>query len=889
MRAESVGFTEEGNRKQETGTGTGTNARLSLLSIPWTLFPEKIVAAMAIGGRRGRSGGFSVARLRRWLLAGVVALLLILAGLISYTRFKARKLLTDLPHRLGADIKSETNGFTWSQSVKGHTIFTAHAARAIQHANGKTTLRDVAITLYGPVGSNRRDSIRGDEFEYDEPNGIVRAMGEVHLDLASPAPGVTPLSGVEEAVASKLGTSVPSAAKPAAPPTSPSDGKRIQVTTSGLVFLQKLGVAATDQPIHIVYGDLRGGATGADYESDTGMLRLRSAVEMSGTQNRQMVHLQAAAAEVDRVSQIATMHVAHVQTDTAKASGDTVVIATGKSGGIESVHADGHATLEGKDGMKAQAPKMDAQMGATGKLHDVVMQGGVQFANGKGSTGSAQRGTVHFDNAGTATSAEFSGSVHLDQAATGAQRTLTAERVTTVLGQDAAGHSELRDATASGSGTGSAVLRVVEEVPATKSRLAGTHVTVLRGGTLHAVTARRGGVNYVSEVRGTGGTSLEQDDGAGTVRTSSGEELQVALSAPALQPKGTSSTAGQVQTAVQTGHVVVTQKSPPKRGQAAQDTRATGSRAEFENASGRLVLTGSPQVTSPAMQLAADRIALQQGSGDAEATGSVRGVYLASAAEDKRPAEPVHLLADHATVTGGGDSAKLFGVPGKPARVWSSTAQIEAPVIETDRATGKLFAHAVTEGASPSGSAPGTVHMLLPVTAASGKSASSTGGAVRITGGSLVYTPADARNSAHADISGGVRLDSPSMQLTAKSAVAVLAGSKPEVLSSGNRKAATSSLLPGGNLQSVTATGDVHMQQPGRTGTGEQLVYTATDQRYELTGTSALPPRITDSQRGTVTGNSLIFHGADDSVEVSGEAGHRVRTETEVARPSRSR
>jgi lipopolysaccharide export system protein LptA len=79
------------------------------------------------------------------------------------------------------------------------------------------------------------------------------------------------------------------------------------------------------------------------------------------------------------------------------------------------------------------------------------------------------------------------------------------------------------------------------------------------------------------------------------------------------------------------------------------------------------------------------------------------------------------------------------------------------------------------------------------------------------------------------------------------------------------------------------------MQQPGRTGTGDRLVYTATDQRYELTGTAALPPRIADSQRGTVTGTSLIFHGADDSVEVSGEAGHRVRTETDVARPSRGR
>jgi lipopolysaccharide export system protein LptA len=38
-----------------------------------------------------------------------------------------------------------------------------------------------------------------------------------------------------------------------------------------------------------------------------------------------------------------------------------------------------------------------------------------------------------------------------------------------------------------------------------------------------------------------------------------------------------------------------------------------------------------------------------------------------------------------------------------------------------------------------------------------------------------------------------------------------------------------------------------------------------------------------------VTGAVLVFHGADDSVEVSGEAGHRVRTEMEVAKPAKGK
>jgi len=56
----------------------------------------------------------------------------------------------------------------------------------------------------------------------------------------------------------------------------------------------------------------------------------------------------------------------------------------------------------------------------------------------------------------------------------------------------------------------------------------------------------------------------------------------------------------------------------------------------------------------------------------------------------------------------------------------------------------------------------------------------------------------------------------------------------------------------------------------GRHGTGEQLVYTGATGEYILTGTAASPPRMTDSARGTVSGEALIFHGRDDSVSIEG-------------------
>ena len=90
----------------------------------------------------------------------------------------------------------------------------------------------------------------------------------------------------------------------------------------------------------------------------------------------------------------------------------------------------------------------------------------------------------------------------------------------------------------------------------------------------------------------------------------------------------------------------------------------------------------------------------------------------------------------------------------------------------------------------------------------------------------------------------------------------------------------------GGSVDRIVVTGQVEMEQPGRQATGEQLVYTASDGLYVLTGTTALPPKIMDETQGTVTGASLRFHSGDQSIVISnGENsgdGQRVRTETRV-------
>ena len=43
----------------------------------------------------------------------------------------------------------------------------------------------------------------------------------------------------------------------------------------------------------------------------------------------------------------------------------------------------------------------------------------------------------------------------------------------------------------------------------------------------------------------------------------------------------------------------------------------------------------------------------------------------------------------------------------------------------------------------------------------------------------------------------------------------------------------------GGSVERVVMTGRIEMEQPGQAGTGEQLVYTASDGTFVLTGTAA--------------------------------------------------
>ncbi len=83
----------------------------------------------------------------------------------------------------------------------------------------------------------------------------------------------------------------------------------------------------------------------------------------------------------------------------------------------------------------------------------------------------------------------------------------------------------------------------------------------------------------------------------------------------------------------------------------------------------------------------------------------------------------------------------------------------------------------------------------------------------------------------------------------------------------------------GQQLSRILAQGDVVVRQADRRGTGEQAEYTATDQKFVLSGGQ---PTLTNASNDTTTGRSLTFFVASDTILVDSQEGVRSITKHRV-------
>jgi lipopolysaccharide export system protein LptA len=880
----------------------------------------------------------SVERLRAWVLGGVGLLVVVIAVFVGYAHYRAHRFLTQLPAKLGIDVRQETNAYTYSQTVQGRTIYTIHAAKAVQHKDGKYTLHDVGIVLYGPK-QDRADRIYGSEFEYDPAAQVIQAMGEVFIDLQAPeAQGAD--AKMDYAAGKDLHAGADGGGKGQV--TGAAGGKAarmIHIKTSGLVYQQKLGIAATDKDLEFTSGGLVGHAVGADYNSNSGVVVLHSAVRVNGLEHERPVLLTAARAELDRQKQTAVLLQARYVAIQAGAvgGGETaqaqhVLVNLRKDGTAERLQAEGEVKLTNGQGGTVTAPRGEMMLSEENHPQSAVLLGGVKYGEDgplRQAQGESAEGRAAFDKAGRIEHVMMTGAVHLHERVRGSdtagwsERDLEAGAAELALASDAAGKTMLRDAKA----TENARLNVV--TPVVKGKSGGTTSSALAGDVLTAHFVRVDGADHIAEVHGDGHTFLRRVNEVGVVNTSAGDSLVAKFHPVAAGAghgagpaggQGAATGTDEISTAVEQGHVVMTQIPVQKPGDAAapQEERATAERAVYDGGLERVTLTGNVQVSDGTSLLWADRVVTEQQSGDSTADGAVKASYQQAGGTD----EPVHVLAARAEMKHDSQVAIFYGAPGQSARLWQGASQVDAPVLQFEQKQRRLLAHGVGQGA------PMAVHTVLVGNGGRGKDSSGSGvsgapGAsaaarkptgkaatsdgktevVRVQSRDLVYSD-EARK---AEFTGGVEVESADGRMRGQQAVVYLqaapmagggkkatpanVGGKGDSVG-GKAVAATTSAqrgggsgFMGGSVERVVATGQIEMEQPGRRATGEQLVYTASDGMFVLTGTSSVPPKVVDDRQGTVTGASLRFHTGDDSVLVSNGAsgaGQKVRTETRV-------
>ena len=809
------------------------------------------------------------------LLAAGGLLLVVLVVFLTLGKWKNPFNRRDLPQRLGVEIRQEANGVTYTQARGGQTLFKIHASKVVQLKQGNALLHDVQIELYGADGS-RVDRIEGSEFEYDQKAGTAKAAGVVEITLMRPgvAPAIAPKAVADQAVSDKLkGARVASVAEEAA-------RGEIHVKTSGLTFDQQSGVAKTSERVDFSMTQGSGSAVGATFDSQQGTLVLDRAVELKARRGNAAIQIHAQHAEFERASQICLLRAAVAGYQGGEAAAGGAKLLFRDDGSVARLEAMNGFTLTTATGSRLAAPAGQMDFDARNQPRHGHLQGGVTMdsASQKGSQsrqlhGTAPAAELEFTAQGKLHRAHLARGVAMDseeQSEAAGQRLLLSRHwrspIAEVEFRDT-GHGQLELGAIRGVGgvvvTGGSQRG---KGPVSPFRLAADEVTGSFGpGTRPANHNRSGGPRGFSltAMSGIGHASMEETTAAGTRQATSGDRLEAHFAAPVAGAKHAPGNGeAQIQSATVEGHVLLTQQpairpggSPPA------PLRATAGRADYMGAGEWLHLTLTPRVEDGAVQLTADKVDVSRMSGDLLAHGNVKASWTnAGPGSSGRSAGgitlggqgPAHVVAAEAQLHQPSGEATFRG----HARLWQQANSITAPVIVLDQNRHALVA-LTRDKADP-------VRVVL--VSAGGAAFGMQGGkssqpsVIRVRGGDLKYSDAERK----AVMRGG-----PLGTVVAETGVAASASNEVEVTLLPQGK---SSGRDGGQTQvdRMTARGRVVLTSGGRRGTGEQLVFTSATGEYVLTGSALAPPRMTDPERGTVSGEALIFHGRDDSVRIEG-------------------
>jgi lipopolysaccharide export system protein LptA len=808
-------------------------------------------------------------RLRRLLAATAILLTVVVAGMYIYARIRARSALKYVPQKIGYEIKQTANGFQFSKSDGKRTLFTIEASDLKEFKlNGRAELHNVNIVLYGR-DSSRFDQIYGDDFAYDPKTGDVTAKGDVQIDL----------------VANPAGLASPDQ-------STPKELKNpIHLKTRDLVFNKETGNATTDAPVEFRTPQATGSAVGVKYAGKSNTLTLSSQIHvvLSGPD---AAVIEAEHGLITNEPREIFLDHPHLLRSGGMLQADKAVFHLGPDNQVENVLATGNvitdtkvasgkgSTVAGRgpsDPADSKSPDQESELHSRADraeflltssrdlLRTATLTGNVHVeqSGSQPIVGDAGRVILDFAGVNQLQKVHALDGAHLIQKAAGARKPgstsepqdfdLTASAIDFNVVQ---GHF-LREAETSGA----AQITIAASPEPAASSAHPAQRTIVTAAKFVAQFSTTDGRNHLASIHGAPNARIVSSSDGQPDRISTSDSVDGAFLAQ-----------GGLESITQQGNVVYTDGlSPDKRMQAWATT------AHYTPADQMLLLTGSPRVSNGGMATTAKAIRINRATGDAFAEGDVKTTYSELKEQPNgallASSSPIHVTARTMTA----HNAPALALYTGNARLWQDANVIEAPSIQFDRDHRFVTAQGTSaqpvqtilvqkEDSRKENAQKGDLQKRKAPAKGPQQSGSSP---IAITAAKLTY--ADPERKVHYE--GGVVAKGADFTASAKTMDAYLL---PRSQTSANQ-----SFNGPGQLDHMVAQTDVVIQQPNRRADGQNLVYTAADDKFVLTGGS---PSIFDAEQGKITGVSLTFFRGDDRVLVEGEGSTPVVTTTRVAR-----
>ena len=827
-----------------------------------------------------------ISRLRRWFAFGAILMIATVAGMYFYARWRVRKVVHDVPAKIGLDIQQTAEGFSISKSVEGRTLFTVSASKAVQFkGGGHAELHNVKIVVYGK-DAGRFDQITGDDFEYDPASGDVSAKGTVRIDLEANPEGMRYSDQT--------------------PPERTRDP--IHVETNGLVFNRNTGNASASGKVVFQTPQASGSAVGIEYVAKTGTMNLLSAVALA-VSKPQAVRLNADHGLISKQPRQVVLTGLRLTKERQELRSDRATFFLREDNTVDRILAEGdvrsefHGRVSSNSHSNSKTSNSEtharsdrAELFLTGirnQLTTAILSGDVQLATGDAasrvSTGAQNRG---LQNQGAQQAEATAGRVTLHFAGQQILQTVHAEdgvRLSQKRSQSGALVASASSSTAGGDAQDQDIdmtAPVMDFIVKGGRQLERAEtsgppqilITQPGANQKTVVTAAKFTANFTEKNR------LATLHGEPDARIISGKIVSGKMAAsesgvaPGQPNRVSTSKLLDVVFRPEGGIASITQSGGVAYVDGAQ--KAWAQKGEYTAADQLLVLRGSPRVVDNGMTTTAQTIRMNRTTGDATAEGNVKSTYSELKAQPDggmlASSDPIHVTSHAMTA----HRSPALAVYTGDARSWQNANVVEAPTLQFDRDHRSLVAQAmgqdsvgtglrpVRAGQSPAPTQPLTqpVSTVLVQVDKSGKATP-----VTVTSARLNY--ADAERKIFLD--GGV---------TAKGNDTTLTGSQMTVfLLPRSQSQAATAMSPGtpGQVERIVAQGSVVITQPTRHATGDHLEYTAADDKFVLTGGT---PSIFDAERGKITGDSLTFYRHDDRVLVEGKETSPTVTRTQVAR-----